>query len=224
MAQCKYCGRSGWFLSVSKSSLCKECDSIVVMDVGQRARIINDSMKIVEEAKKIDTQISRCELIIEHAEAMIKYETKGVPTIQPSPTILTSTYQSKIDEVILDGLRSELENAQTKAEVTARPKSKINIFSKVLLKIREYKPQAKNPELLNELEGQVAGIIHQIQLNDYLEQAKKAEFKKQPKKALEQYYEALYFLKNDEIKDSFQSKHISLIEAKISGLSAGEGK
>lgn len=47
MAQCKMCGRKGFFLSVSANGLCKSCEPIVVMDVQQRGRIINDCMKLV---------------------------------------------------------------------------------------------------------------------------------------------------------------------------------
>ena len=53
-----------------------------------------------------------------------------------------------------------------------------------------------------------------------IEDAKKAEFKNQRKKALDKYYEALYFLKNDEIDDSLQQDHISMIESKIKELSS----
>lgn len=55
--------------------------------------------------------------------------------------------------------------------------------------------------------------------NACLEAARKAEFKGQKKKALDQCQDALYFLYNDEIDDSLQAEKIVEIEAKISELS-----
>ena len=69
----------------------------------------------------------------------------------------------------------------------------------------------------------MVGLNHQTQLNAYLDEAKKAEFKGQRKKALDRYYDALYFLKHDEIEDALQQEHLSAIEAKINEL-GGSGK
>ncbi len=72
---------------------------------------------------------------------------------------------------------------------------------------------------MDQLEARVRRFSHQTQLNAYLEAARKAEFKGQKKKALDQYLEALYFLRSDEIDDSLQAEKISELEAKISELS-----
>jgi len=92
MAQCKMCGRKGFLLSVSANGLCKSCDQIVVMDVQQRGRIINDCMKLIDKSKNIKTRLSRCDLLIEHAQALLEYEHKGIPTVNPSPSQLLSNY------------------------------------------------------------------------------------------------------------------------------------
>jgi ssDNA-binding Zn-finger/Zn-ribbon topoisomerase 1 len=92
MAQCKMCGQKGFLLKVSANGLCKSCDPIVVMDVQQRGRIINDCMKLIDESKNIKTRLSRCDLLIEHAQALLEYEHKGIPTVNPSPSHLLSEY------------------------------------------------------------------------------------------------------------------------------------
>lgn len=218
MAQCKYCGRSGWFLALTANGLCNNCNPIVSMDVIQRARIINDSLKLVRESKKLDTQLSRCDLIVEHASALMKYEQLGIPTLNPLPSAFVQEYQAMHDQIIVDGLTTEFENARSKAEVAPSVTSKVNLLSKALLKVREYKLKANNPSILDSLEQQISQLIQNIQLAGYLDAARKAEFKGQKKKALDQYYEALYFLKHDDINDSFQQEHISLIESKIAEL------
>lgn len=222
MAKCKYCGRSGLFLRVSKEGLCNSCQPIVAMDVGQRTRIINDSMALIDKSKKLDTQISRCELLLEHAAELAEYEKRGIPTVKPPPSALLQEYTGRRDELILQGLAAIVEAAQAKAEVATTSKAKINQLSKALLKVREYKMKTSDPAALDALEMKLGSLIHQIELDGYLEKARKAEFKGRRKQALDQYYEALYFLKHDEIDDSLQADHISAIEAKIAELESQE--
>jgi hypothetical protein len=188
------------------------------MDVAQRARIMSDSIKLVKESKKLDTQLSRCDLIIEHASALVKYEQRGIPTFDPLPSTLVKECRTMHDQIIVAALATEFENVRSKVEIASSVNSKVTLLSKVLLKIREYKPKANNPTVLDSLEQQASQLIQEIQLAGYLDEAKKAEFKGQKKKALDQYYEALYFLKNDQIDDSLQQEHIRFIETKIAEL------
>jgi hypothetical protein len=124
--------------------------------------------------------------------------------------------------VILRGLESTVSDARAKADVAVSGKTKIGHLTKALLTIRDYKGKASSPNLLAGLERDVADLLHQVQLDIFLDAARKAEFKGQRKKALDQYYEALYFLKNDDIEDSLQAKHISAIETKIAELGGSQ--
>lgn len=218
MAECKMCGRKGLFLSVSANGLCKSCEPIVVMDVQQRGRIINDSRKLVAESKNMKTRLSRCDLLIEHAQALLEYEHKGIPTVSPSPSQLLSEYTAMRNQIVLEGVTAEVEKALTKAEIAVTPRTSINEANKALLKILEGKQELRDQAKLDQLEARVRRFSHETQLNAYLEAARKAEFTGQKKKALEQYQEALYFLKTDEIDDLSQAEEISKIEAKISEL------
>jgi len=213
------CGRKGFFLSVSANGLCNSCEPIVVMDVQQRGRIVNDCMKLVAESKNMKTRLSRCDLLIEHAQALLEYEHKGISTVSPSPSQLLTEYTAMRDQIVLEGVTAEVEKALAKAEIAATPRTSINEANKALLKIREGKQELRDQSKLNQLEARVRRFSHETQLNAYLEAARKAEFKGQKKKALDQYQEALYFLRSDEIDDSLQVEKISEIEAKISELS-----
>lgn len=219
MAQCKMCGRKGFFLSVSANGLCNSCESIVVMDVQQRGRIVNDCMKLVAESKNMRTRLSRCDLLMDHAQALLEYEHKGIPTLTPSPSQLLSEYTAMRDQIVLEGVTAEVEKALAKAEIAAAPRTSINEANKALLKIREGKQELRDQAKLDKLEARVRRFSHETQLNAYLEAARKAEFKGQKKKALDQYQEALYFLRSDEIDDSLQAEKIGEIEAKILELS-----
>lgn len=218
MGQCKMCGRKGFFLAVSVNGLCNACERIVVMDVQQRRRIIDDCMKLVAESKNMKTRLSRCDLLVEHAQALLEYEHKGIPTTSPSPSQVLTEYTAMRDQIVLEGVAAEVEKVLAKAEIAATPRTSINEANKALLKIREGRQELHDQAKLDQLEACVRRFSHETQLNAYLEAARKAEFKGQKKKALDQYQEALYFLRSDEIDDSLQAEKIAEIEAKISEL------
>src|SRR3990170_938630 len=220
MASCKLCDRSGWFLSVTEDGLCKNCAPMVSMEVKQRLRVISDSEKLAETTKKLDTLVSRCDVAIAYAEELTKYEKRGIATRDPPPSVIAQRFRLKKDQRILDAFKQECLDAQQQMLV-ATPKTKVKQLSKVLLHLRDYKGKMSNAALLGPIEQLLIAGIHDTQLNGYLDGAKRAEFKKQNKKALDLYYEALYFLKHDEIQDSLQTKHISEIEEKIKEFERG---
>ena len=188
------------------------------MDASQRIRIINDSIKIVTESKNLDTRLSRLDLLLEHANALLKYEQRGIRIMDPRPSYFISKFGGMRDQIISESLDKDYESASSKATVAPTITSKVNALSKVLLKIREYKTKANHPESLEALEKQVAAAIQKYQLDGYLDAAQKAQFKGQKKKALDQYYEALYLLKHDQVDDSLQKDQITLIESKITEM------
>ena len=213
------CGRKGFLLSVNANGLCDSCNRIVVLDVQQRGRIIKDCVKLVAKSKNMKTRLSRCDLLVEHARALLKYERKGIQTISPPPSQLLREYTAMRDQIVLEGITTEVEKALTKAEIATTPRTSINEANKALLKIYEGKKELRDHTKLNQMEARVRRFSHDTQLKAYIEAARKAEFKGQKKKALDQYQEALYFLRSDEIDDSLQAEKISEIEKKISELS-----
>lgn len=223
MAECKWCSRSGWFLAVDSFGLCGHCSSLIALDVRQRMRIVGDSAKIVDESKNLETRLSRLALLLEHANALCKYEQRGIPVLNPPASALIEKCQGKREQIISEGLRAIVEEAERKSAAATTVQSRITPLSKALLKIREYAEKVDDRSSLTSTEKGVMDNIHRIQLDGYLDQARKAEFKGQKKKALDQYYEALYFLKHDDIDDSLQQESIAQIEAKIAEL-GGEVK
>ena len=219
MAKCKYCGRSGFFFQVDSNGLCNECASVIIPIVKNNLRVINESTELINKSKNFKTKLSRCDLVIEIAEKMLEYENKGITTITPPPSVFISQYKDVVrDKIILESLKLDIEKAKAKFDITNTPKAKINEINKVLIKIQEYKREIKNKTHINKVEKEFNRTKHETQLNVYMETAKKAEFKGQNKKALDQYQEALYFLKNDEIDDQFQKDNINKIDKKIKDL------
>ncbi len=122
------------------------------------------------------------------------------------------------DQLIVEAMQEEVVNARRKADVASRAKGKVTALTKTLLAVREYKTRTSRPDVLNAIERDLEVQVHGVQLDGYLDEARKAEFKGNEKKALDQYYEALYFLKHDSVSDERQQEQISSIEAKIAEL------
>jgi len=215
MGQCKWCSRTGWFLSLTSEGLCSSCKPIVHMDVVQRIRIINDSMKIINNSKNLDTRLSRLELLIDHANALLRYEQKGIFVADQSPSSILSKYLGMKDQIIIESLKNDADLAIAKSKSAATLSAKINVLQKVLIKIKEYEYKTTKSNALYSLGKLISNQMHRYQLENYLDAANKAEFKSQKNKALDQYYEALYLLKHDDVDDTLQHEQINAIEKKI---------
>ena len=102
MAQCKYCGKKGFFLSVSKAGLCKKCAPVIANQVNQSIGIIKDSEKIVNETKNLETALSRYDTMLSHLKGLIELDQKGIPTIDKSPHELYNHILEEKNKVLED--------------------------------------------------------------------------------------------------------------------------
>jgi hypothetical protein len=218
MAQCKWCQRSGLFLKVNAEGICKSCVPIIQLEVKERWRVIQESGEIIAKSKNLDTKLSRIDTVIEKLSSLLKYEERQIPVTQPLPSALIAKYQQIRDNTMVGHLHELMATALAKAEVSVTPKAKIAQLSKVLLKFQEYLPKLKDPQSIAADQHTLTEKIQTIQLAEYLDLAQKAAFKGQTQKALDQYYDALYFLQHDEIDDALQQEQIQAIETKIIAL------
>lgn len=99
---CKYCGRSGWFLKLSNDGLCDPCTAAHVPVIVRGFEVMKESMELVRDSKNIDTRISRCGVILDNAERLLKYERRGLTPVDPLPSELIETYSA-----LRDHLRAE---------------------------------------------------------------------------------------------------------------------
>ena len=114
MAQCKWCGKKGFFLSLTENGLCEKCNSIVVKDILDNGRIFQES---VHELNYFIIPKLGLELIykIKTSLSILKqYEDKSIPTISPLPSeLLNKKIYGSQDESI-DKIESRLNNENGK--------------------------------------------------------------------------------------------------------------
>ena len=219
MGECKLCNKKGFLFFVNENGLCSNCQSIVLNEIKQTMRVINDCVKLINESKNMKTRLSRCDVLLKCANDLLEYEKMGIPTINPNPSEFIADYTNTRDQIIMDDISINVEKLVMKSEIIGTSRAAINEINKAIIKIREGKKELLDQSKLDQIEQQVLNLKHKTQLNTYLDLAHKAEFKGQTKKALEQYQEALYFLQTDKIDNSLQKEKIDEIKAKISELS-----
>lgn len=217
MAQCKWCSKRGLFLSVDSNGLCRDCDHLAV-EVLSRARVLQESMRLAREGKTYGTRLSRCELAIEHAEFLFEFEQKGVPTVSPSPSSLLRALQDRRTEIMVTEASDISRKAFEKSDLATAAKSKERVLAAAVLKVREVGQGLEERSHVDSLELELRKEIHRVTLDGYLEAARKAEFKGNTKKAIDQYQEALFFIRNDHIDDIQQQSEIRNLEAKLEEL------
>ncbi|MBM4274864.1 MAG: hypothetical protein FJ134_10470 [Deltaproteobacteria bacterium] len=218
MATCKWCNKSGWFLSLTANGLCKNCDPIVVLNVSQATRIINESVTLIEKSNNLDTQLSRCNVIIIKSEELLPYEQRHINTINPKPSELISQYIKKKDDLILKSIDQDLDKIVRQIPFSDNHKPLINNLNKLLAKIDKYKPELYNKTYTDQHYRLTLKTIAELRFNYHLKEAERAKFKSQLKKALDHYYEALYLINTDETVSSIFSEKINDIERNINLL------
>jgi hypothetical protein len=176
-------------------------------------------MRLVREGKTFGTRLSRCDLVIEHAEHLAGFERKGVPTVSPAPSAILSEYRALRTQLILEEANTVADKAREKASVASTPKARERALAAGILKMREVAGALDDPSGITPLEQRLRHEIHLVTLDGFLEAARKAEFKGNVKKAVDQYKEALFFIRNDDIDDMQQQSEILEIEAKLKELS-----
>jgi len=95
MPTCKWCGKSGFFLSLSNNGLCKYCDVSIVSDFKGRERVMIESTNLINTSKNPETRLRRINVMREHLTALLKYEAKDITTTVPPPSELLK----KLDEM-----------------------------------------------------------------------------------------------------------------------------
>ncbi len=222
MATCKHCDRKGWFLKLDNNGLCTACQPIVIPDVIARHKAIQRSLEPANRAAGLKTRVGKCDIIVEHAKALLRYERKGINTTSPLPSEFITEYQQVRRAHIREAARSVSEIAKAKADVASSHKTKANALAAGLAKIHEMGTTFDTMDEIRPLLGELSSMIHKTRLDGFLHSAAKAEFKKNRQKALDQYQEALYFVRNDDVPDEEQKDEIQFLEAKIAELSRSD--
>ena len=130
-------------------------------------------MKLVENSKNLDIQLTRYDFLMENLRGLLQYEQKTMPTITPLPSFLIAQYEGKRDKLVMDHLTALFEAAKSKTPVGSSVKSAIGHLNKVLLKLRDHRDKLQAKTASVRLERNIVDKIHRVQLEGFLEAAKR---------------------------------------------------
>ena len=212
MAKCNYCLKKGFFLGVDKNNLCNNCAQIVVPDIENRARIITESLKLARNGKTFSTRISRIEVLISNLDVLLSYEVKDIPTISPNPSSLIQEIRALRQETITNEVNEIYTKSVNQADVAVSPTAEYNGLSKAFLKVQEILDAHGGEDCDFEQLLRLKLLMHKAKIEGYINEARKAEFKGNTKKAVDQYKEALFYIENDDVDDSLQSDLINEVK------------
>lgn len=93
MSKCAWCGKKGFFLFVDRNGLCHSCWQAVYSDIEQIRKLILESKEVLGESGSFKSRLSGVDSILDHLQALKKYEEKGILSVQPSPSELEAHYK-----------------------------------------------------------------------------------------------------------------------------------
>ena len=161
MARCKWCKRRGLFLRVDANGLCRNCEHLA-LEIHTRARVLGESIRLAKEGKSFSTRLSRCELAIEHAEYMVQFDVKGVPTVSPSPSHLLDEFRAHRTALIVDEAKSITDNAFEKSSRASTGKAKERVLSSSILKVRNLAQLLEGDNSINTMEKKLRQEIQSL--------------------------------------------------------------
>ena len=218
MPKCNYCLKKGFFQGVDQNNLCKKCSPFVVPDIENRTRIVQESLKLVQTGKTFSTRISRSDLLISNLDALLEYEMKDIPTITPKPSSIIQEIRELRQETITNEVNEIFTRSVNQADVAASSTAQYNALSRGFLKVQEILDANNGLEHDFDQLLRLKLLMHKAKIEGFINEAKKAEFKGNTKKAIDQYQEALFYIENDDVDDALQSDLINQVQERLKSL------
>lgn len=190
----------------------------MVRDIVERKRQVERLARNVNLRGDFVKKVQDCDNVIRHLSVLGEYERRRIPIRGLSPSSLLAEYQQRRERILSSGIEKLVSDALARAVVSVSLNAKIREASKGLLRLESLRNLVGSRSALDGFEAKLKAFIHSAQLSGYLDAARKAEFKGQRKKALDQYREALYFLSHEGVSEKLKGENITEVQKRISDL------
>lgn len=215
MERCKYCGSLGLFFGLDKSGLCATCQHMISLEIGLRQKAIKDASYRVDSTLNPQSKIASLDMLVDNIEALRKYEERGIPCVEGSPSAMLKDARHKRQEVVLAAAHAELQDMMAKVKQAATVEAKRQLYSTFLLRMGEYKEKLDDPSHLIDLELHVRRADHQAQLDAIMTRARDLELAGARSEAVRTYHEAAEFLKKSCVQEPARTRLMVKINGKI---------
>ena len=142
----------------------KEKQRMAEITARRHAQVIEESKKIIAQARNPELIASRFDVIRDHAEKLSAlaehYDLPALPDAQPQD--LKAFYKNKKDQVLHDRIIEQIDDAMAKAGAIPKRTGKITYLEKALLLVMEGQRTMRDEALLKELEARGRDIQEAI--------------------------------------------------------------
>ena len=213
MRTCKWCGKSGWFLSLSKDGYCQSCEADVKSNIIHATQVLNECMRLMKRAKDLDLRLAKAKLAIEKLRELLPYYQKGLVQLKPSPQEWVTRIHSEERKMANQHVAALLSDAIKRAQQSSHANQRTGVFDIVEEHIQKYKEHLGKVNIarwLSKIESEKAYLVKD------LENASKKKSEREV--ALDQYKETLAMMKAEFAGSREQVNEIRRIEKLITGL------
>lgn len=175
MSSCRYCGCSGWLVTLLPSNLCGNCEHLVSSELEQRARVLAESERGFEDTRNAATKLDRLDLAVSQLEALAAYERRGIQTPVESAERRLRESRRELDALVMRTAKQDLDSTMTTVRAEGEPEGKARALAAFLLRLKEYAGRASSKGPLPVLEKKVRAAVWRVRLNASLERARLAE-------------------------------------------------
>lgn len=164
MATCKWCGKSGIFLTISDLGLCSSCDEGIRNEITLKVERLNESTEIIQQSSKTETIVERFDYIVGIYESLLRYEKRGVITLKvpPSKTLSEVYTPQERDRHIIYGLEKEFEVLKRGLVPLKTKKGRNNRVVQFFQKVASYKKELIDPQKVDEINSQIDLLLEAI--------------------------------------------------------------
>ena len=211
MRTCKWCGKSGWFLSLSKDGFCQSCESTVKSNVIQATQILNQSLALMKRGKGLDFRLSKAALAIEKLRELLPFYNKKLLRLSPSPQEWVAHIHSEQRKMVVQHVSTLFNQAKKEALRTVDATQRTNAFESVLAALSKYEGhlgKANTQQWQSRVESELEHLTRDVE---------NAE-KKEKGRAMNQYLETLDILRSEYTGEREQALEIQRVEKLIRDL------
>lgn len=163
MAKCKWCERSGLLLKVSQKGLCQNCDTVINMDIENRARQIEETKHLILTSNNTDTIVSGFDFLIKTFSDLKKYEEKGIETFETPPSESLKLFSpNDRDSLIIHGLENEFNLLKESVTFLKTKNGRVNKIKTFYLRVGEFKSKLSNPTLVNPIDEKIDLLLQEV--------------------------------------------------------------
>jgi len=129
----------------------------LALDINRRSQIVEESARLIEASKTYKTRLSRCDLLLQHIEHLLKYEEMGIIPFEPPPSIVLEEYQHRRREIVCDEADRIVQQAESKKSTLKTMPAKRNAVTTAQDRITQL--VADHPDLSKDI-AEYSDLLH----------------------------------------------------------------